>query len=148
MRKLKERFRCKIFMHYKKQCVANFGPTTAQTASRPIPCICGVTRHLRTSRVRTFIAITLKYFAPLPSYVVHFMKRNFNNKLKFFGSQTHQRVKKKYTVLILGTIVLFSSLTRFITWPLWDCKTVSLSTCKGVSQSGGYIVLEFYQCTL
>jgi len=77
-RKLKERFRCKIFMYSKQRSVANVRLTAAQTVSRLIPCICGVTRHQRTSRVRTAIAITLKYFAPLPGYVVHFIKRNIS----------------------------------------------------------------------
>jgi len=57
--KLKEWFRHKIFMYSKQQSITNVGPTAAQTASRPTPCICGVKRHQRISRVRTLIAITL-----------------------------------------------------------------------------------------
>jgi len=90
-RKLKVRLDLKIFMYSKQQSIANVRTTTAQTASRPITCICGVRRHQRTSRVRTVIVIIPKYLAPLPSYVVHFMKRTSVRSLIFRKSNTSTR---------------------------------------------------------
>ena len=97
-------------------------------------------RHQRTSSVRTVIAITLKYLAPWPSYVVHFMKRN---ELKFLGISTHQSGKKN---TLYWLEVLLSSHQILIAGLYLDCcenaEQCSLSTCKDVSQSGGYIAFK------
>jgi hypothetical protein len=63
--------------------------------------------------------------------------------LDFFGGQTHQRGKKKYTVFLE---VLFSShhilLEGLYLVRCETAKQCSLSTCKGLLLSGGYIALK------
>ena len=63
-----------------------------------------------------------------------------------FWEAKHINELKKYTVLIGGIIVLFSSLQILLTGLYLDrCeveKQRSLSTCKGASQSGEYISLK------